>query len=109
MAYLYLAIAIISEVIATSTLKATKEFTKFWPSIIVALGYSSAFYFLTITLRTIPVGISYAIWSGVGTVLITILGAVIYKQFLDLPAILGIILIVLGVVVINVFSITVPH
>jgi small multidrug resistance pump len=73
------------------------------------LGYSSAFYFLTITLRTIPVGISYAIWSGVGTVLITILGAVIYKQFLDLPAILGIILIVLGVVVINVFSITVPH
>jgi small multidrug resistance pump len=109
MAYLYLAIAIISEVIATSTLKATKEFTKLWPSIIVALGYSSAFYFLTITLRTIPVGISYAIWSGVGTVLITILGAVIYKQFLDLPAILGIILIVLGVVVINVFSITVPH
>ena len=109
MAYLYLAIAIISEVIATSTSKATKEFTKFWPSIIVALGYSSAFYFLTITLRTIPVGISYAIWSGVGTVLITILGAVIYKQFLDLPAILGIILIVLGVVVINVFSITVPH
>ncbi len=109
MAYLYLAIAIISEVIATSTLKATKEFTKFWPSIVVALAYGSAFYFLTITLRTIPVGISYAIWSGVGTVLITILGAVLYKQFLDLPAILGIILIVSGVVVINVFSITSRH
>lgn len=103
-AYLYLVIAIISEVVATSSLKGTKEFTRLLPSIVVVLGYGSAFYFLTRTLTTIPVGISYAIWSGVGIVLIALFDALLYKQRLDMPAILGIALIMVGVIVINLFS-----
>ena len=74
MAYFYLAIAIVAEVIATSALKASTEFTKLVPSILVVVGYAVAFYFLTLVLRTIPVGISYAIWSGLGIVLITLVG-----------------------------------
>lgn len=104
MAYLYLTLAIIAEVIATSALKASAEFTRLSPSILVVVGYGVAFYFMTLVLRTIPVGITYAVWSGLGIVLVTIAGAILYKQFPDLPAIIGVGLIVSGVVVIHVFS-----
>ena len=107
--WVFLFIAIVSEVIATSALKATADFTKLWPSIIVVVGYASAFYFLSLTLRTIPVGIAYAIWSGVGVALIALVAWVLYGQTLDLPAFIGIALIVAGVVVLNVYSRTVPH
>ncbi len=107
MAYLYLAIAIIAEVTATSALKASAEFTKLIPSIIVVVGYGLAFYFLTLVLRTIPIGITYAVWSGLGIVLVTVSGAILYKQIPDSPAIIGMGLIVLGVVVIHLFSKTV--
>lgn len=104
MNWLYLFIAIISEVVATSALKASAEFTRVVPSLIVVIGYGIAFYFLTLTLRSIPVGIAYAIWSGVGIVLISIAGIFLYKQTLDLPAMIGIALIIVGVLVINLFS-----
>lgn len=109
MAYLYLAVAIIAEVIATSALKASEEFTKLVPSAIVIIGYGVAFYCLTLVLRNIPVGITYAIWAGLGIVLIAIVGAVLFRQVPDIPAVLGMTLIVSGVVVINVFSKTVSH
>lgn len=108
-AYIYLAIAIISEVIATSALKSSDGFSKLMPSIAVVLGYGIAFYCLSIVLRTMPVGITYAIWSGLGVVLIAIVGLLYYGQRLDLPALLGMCLIVAGVVVINVFSSSVAH
>jgi small multidrug resistance pump len=103
-AYLYLGLAILSEVIATSTLKSTAEFSKLLPSLVVVAGYASAFYFMTLSLRSIPIGISYAIWSGVGTVLIAAIAAILHRQLLDLPALVGIGLIVSGVIVINLFS-----
>jgi len=109
MAYLYLAVAIIAEVAATSALKASEEFTRLYPSIIVVVGYGVAFYFMTLVLRTIPVGITYAVWSGLGIVLVTIAGALFYKQTPDFAAIIGMGLIVVGVVVIFVFSKTVDH
>ncbi|GAB2662791.1 multidrug transporter [Vibrio panuliri] len=104
MGYLYLSIAIIAEVIATGALKYSQEFTKLVPSIVVVVGYGIAFYFLSLVLKTIPVGIAYAIWSGLGVVLISLVGVVLFKQKLDWPAIAGMALIVSGVVVINVFS-----
>jgi small multidrug resistance pump len=109
MAYLYLAIAIVSEVVGTSALKASNEFTRLWPSLIVAAGYASAFYFLTLTLRTMPVGIAYALWAGVGIVLICMASWVLYRQTLDWPAIVGIGLIAAGVVLINGFSGSMNH
>jgi len=109
MAYLYLAVAIIAEIIATSALKASEEFTKLVPSAIVIIGYGVAFYCLTLVLRNIPVGITYAIWAGLGIVLIAIVGAVLFRQVPDIPAVLGMTLIVSGVVVINVFSKTLSH
>ena len=109
MGYLYLAIAIIAEVIATNALKASEEFTRLGPSIIVVLGYGAAFYFLSLVLKTIPVGVAYAIWSGVGIVLIAIVAAIMFKQVPDIPAIVGMVLIVSGVVVINVFSKAASH
>jgi small multidrug resistance pump len=104
MAYLYLAIAIVAEVIGTSALKAAEGFTRPLPSLVVAAGYGAAFYFLSLALKAIPVGIAYAIWSGVGVALITLIGWVLFKQRLDAPAMLGVALIVAGVVVIQVFS-----
>lgn len=109
MAYIYLALAIIAEVIATSSLKASGEFTKVYPSLIVIIGYGSAFYLLTLVLRTVPVGITYAILSGLGIILVSIAGIFIYKQVPDMPAVIGMALIVAGVVVINVFSNTISH
>ncbi|MCU0951359.1 MAG: multidrug efflux SMR transporter [Burkholderiaceae bacterium] len=104
MSYLYLAIAIVCEVIGTSALKATEGFTRIGPSIVVVIGYGLAFYFLSLTLKTVPVGVAYAIWSGAGVALITLIGWLVFKQRLDLPAVLGILLIVAGVVVIQFFS-----
>lgn len=109
MAYLYLAIAIIAEVAATTALKATEQFTRLGPSLVVVIGYGIAFYLLTLVLRTIPVGVTYAIWSGMGIVLVAMAGAAVYRQIPDLPAVIGMGLIVLGVIVINVFSGTVKH
>ncbi len=104
MAYVFLGLAIVCEVIGTSALKATEEFTRWLPSVIVIAGYCGAFYFMTLVLRSIPIGITYAIWSGLGIVLITIVGAVLYKQIPDLAAMIGMSLIVAGVIVIHVFS-----
>ena len=104
MSYLYLAIAIVSEVIGTSALKASEQFTRPVPSLITLVAFASAFYFLSLTLRTMPVGIAYAIWSGVGIVLISLIALVLFGQKLDLPAVIGMGLIVAGVLVINVFS-----
>lgn len=107
MHWLYLAIAIVSEVIATSALKAAEGFTRWVPSLLVVAGYASAFYFLSLTLRTIPLGITYAIWAGVGIALVALIGWVVYHQSLDLPALIGIALIVAGVAVLNLFSKTI--
>lgn len=109
MGYFYLAVAIIAEVIATSALKASDEFSKLVPSVIVVVGYGVAFYCLSMVLKTIPVGVAYAVWSGLGIVLISIVGLVMFGQKLDLAAIVGMLLIVSGVVVMNVFSKTVGH
>ena len=102
--WLFLGVAIIAEVVATSSLKASEGFTKLWPSLIVLLGYAIAFYFLSLTLKAIPVGIAYAVWAGLGLVLISLAGWLIFGQRLDLASILGMALIITGVVVINVFS-----
>lgn len=107
--WLYLAVAIVSEVIATSALKAAEGFSRPLPSLIVVIGYAIAFYCLSVVLRTLPVGIAYAIWSGAGVALIALVGWLIYGQALDLPAVIGMTLIVAGVVVLNVFSKTVVH
>ena len=109
MAYLYLGLAILAEIIATSALKASEEFTKLVPSMVVLTGYGAAFYFMTLVLRTIPIGVTYAIWSGVGIVLIAIVGAIFYKEIPDLPAVIGMGLIISGVIVIHLFSNTVTH
>jgi small multidrug resistance pump len=109
MAYLYLVIAIVCEVTATTALKASDGFTKLGPSLIVAVGYGLSLLFLSLTLRTIPVGIAYAIWAGAGTAFIVLTGAMFLGQSLDTPAIVGVSLIVLGVVVVNGFSGSVVH
>ncbi len=107
--WVFLSVAIVSEVIATSALKASEGFTRLWSTLVVVAGYLSAFYFLSLTLKTIPVGVAYAIWSGVGVVLITLIAWVYFKQALDTPAIIGLSLIIAGVIVLNVFSKTVNH
>ena len=109
MTYVYLFIAIVAEVIATSSLKASESFTRLWPAVVTLVGYVIAFYFLTLVLRTMPTGIAYAIWSGVGIVLISVISWVVYQQRLDLPAIAGLGLIIAGVAVINLFSKSVGH
>jgi small multidrug resistance pump len=107
--WLFLSIAIVSEVMATSALKASAGFTRPLPSLVVVVGYGVAFYFLSLTLKTVPVGVAYAIWSGAGVALIALVGWAFLGQRLDAPALLGLALIVAGVVVINVFSKTVSH
>jgi small multidrug resistance pump len=102
--WLLLGIAIVAETIATSALKSSEGFSRLVPSAIVLVGYGVAFYFLSLTLRSMPIGIAYAVWSGVGIVLITVVGWAVFGQKLDLPALLGMGLIVAGVVVMNVFS-----
>ena len=102
--YAYLAVAIVAEVIATSALKASEAFTRPLPAAITVAGYAVAFYCLAMTLRTVPVGIAYAIWSGLGIVLISLIGWFWFRQSLDGPALFGLGLIIAGVVVINLFS-----
>jgi small multidrug resistance pump len=102
--WLFLSVAIISEVVATSALKASNGFTQLWPSLLVIAGYAIAFFFLSLTLRTMPVGIAYAIWSGIGIVLVTFIAWFVFGQSLDTPAIIGLTLIITGVVVLQIFS-----
>lgn len=104
MPQLALAVAILCEVIATTALKSSEGFTRLWPSLLVVAGYALAFYALSLALRTIPVGVAYAIWSGVGVVGIALIGRVVFGQTLDAPALIGIGLILAGVLVLNLFS-----
>ncbi|KFC68896.1 Small multidrug resistance protein [Bosea sp. LC85] len=108
-AYLTLAVAIVAEVIATSALKASQGFSKFGPTAVVAVGYGVAFYFLSLTLKSMPVGIAYAVWSGAGIVLISAVGWLVFGQKLDLWAVIGMGLIVAGVLVVNVLSTSGGH
>lgn len=107
--WLALAIAIVSEVAGTSALKASDGFTRWAPSLVVVTGYASAFYFMSLSIKTIPVAVTYAVWSGVGIALITLVAWLIYGQVLDRGALAGIALIVAGVVVLNLFSKTAAH
>ena len=109
MPYVFLGLAIVFEVAGTISLRLCDGFTKPVPSIIVVLGYGLSFYFLSFTLKTIPVAIAYAIWSGAGLILIVILGWTFLKQTLDLPALVGMSLILAGVIVVNLWSDSVPH
>lgn len=104
-----LGVAIVLETIATSLLKVSEEFTRPVPTVLMVLGYMGAFYCLSITLRGMPVGIAYAIWSALGIVLVSAIGIVFFRQHLDTPAYIGLGLIIAGVVIINVFSETVRH
>lgn len=101
--------AIVSEVLASSALRASDGFTRLGPTLALLVGYGVSFYFLSLTLQTIPMGIAYAVWSGVGILLICAVGWFMFGQTLDLPAIIGLTLIILGVVVLNVFSKSVGH
>ncbi len=107
--YLILLLAIFCETVATSFMKQSEQFTRLVPSIITIAGYAAAFYCLSIVIKTIPVGIAYAIWSGVGIILITLIGFFVFKQHLDLPAIIGLGFIIAGVIIINLFSHSVSH
>jgi len=107
--WLFLSVAIAAEVVATSALKSSEGFSKLWPSVLVVCGYLIAFYCLSLTLRTIPVGVAYAVWSGVGIVLVSLVAWLAFGQKLDPPAILGMTLIISGVVVMNVFSKAAAH
>ncbi|AVF03946.1 MAG: SMR family transporter [Devosia indica] len=107
--YAFLAIAIVAEVIATTALKASEGFSNLLPSVLVVVGYGVAFYCLSMTLRTLPVGIAYAVWSGAGIVLVSLLGWLVYGQKLDPWAVLGIGLIMSGVLVLNLLSKSTAH
>ena len=104
MGYFYLFIAIVGEVIATTYLKSTNNFTEFFPTTYVVIGYGTAFYFMMLAMKTIPIAITYSIWAGIGISAITILGALKYKEIPDMLAILGLLLIILGVVILVFFS-----
>ena len=102
--WVLLTIAIVAEVIATSSLKLSDGFTRLWPSVVVVAGYGVSFYFLSVTMRSMPIGVIYTILSGLGVVLVTLVGWLVFKQHLDLPALIGISLIIAGVVIMNVWS-----
>lgn len=107
--YVFLLIAIVLEVIATTALARSASFTKLLPSAIAVIGYAGAFWFLSVPLRSLPTGVVYALWSGLGIVLITAVAWVWQRQVLDTPALIGLALILAGVLVINLFSATVSH
>lgn len=109
MKWVYLVVAVCGEVLGTTALKSSEGFSRFAPSLIVVIGYGIAFYFLSLTLDKIPVGISYALWSGIGIVLISIIGWLFLGQRLDVPAMIGIGFIIIGVAVINLFSKSAAH
>ncbi|MBB6241221.1 SMR family transporter [Rhodanobacter sp. MP1X3] len=108
-AWLTLSLAILAEVIGTSALKASEGFSRLLPSVVVVAGYGVAFYFLSLTLKHIPVGIAYAVWSGAGTVLITLIGVLAFRQKIDLAGMIGIALIIAGVLVLNLLSKSSAH
>ncbi len=108
-AYFFLLVAVIAETIGTTSLQASQQFTRLWPSILVVVGYGFAFYFMALTLKYMPVGIVYAIWSGLGIFLIAMIGFVVFGQKLDWPAILGLVMILAGILVIHLFSKTAGH
>lgn len=107
--YLILALAVLAETIGTTALQASQQFTRLWPSVLVIVAYAFSFYLLSITLRTIPVGIVYALWSGLGILMIAMIGWVVFGQRLDLPAIAGLAMIVGGIAIIHLFSSASPH
>ena len=107
--YVYLLIAIIAEVMATSSLKASQGFTRLIPSLVVMVGYGAGFYFLSLSLKGIGVGVAYALWSGIGIVLLSVVGVVVFGEKIDLPAVIGFALIVAGVVILNLYSKVVAH
>ena len=109
MPYLFLLLAIVSEVIGTTALSASQQFSRLGPSLLTVAGYGLGFYFFSFALKAIPIGVAYAIWGGVGIVLVTLIGVFYLKQRLDLPALLGIALIVVGVLVMQLFSKTITH
>ena len=109
MPYMILALAVLAETIGTTALQASQQFTRLWPSVIVVIAYAAAFYLLALALRSFPVGIAYAMWSGMGIIFISLIGLVVFGQRLDWPAILGLALIIVGIIVINVFSKTAQH
>lgn len=109
MNWVYLCVAIVAEVIATSLLKPSEGFTRLWPSVIVIVGYGLAFFLLSLTLRTIPVGVAYAVWSGMGIVLVTLVAWLAFGQKMDLPAMIGMGFIIAGVAIINLFSRSLVH
>ena len=107
--YLILLLAVIAETIGTTALQASQQFTRFWPSVLVLFGYGCAFYLLGLTLKVMPVGIVYAIWSGLGIVLIALIGFLVFGQKLDWPAVLGLAMILGGILIIHLFSATASH
>jgi small multidrug resistance pump len=109
MPYIFLFLAIISEVIGTTALNASQQFSRLGPSLLTVAGYGLGFYFFSFALKAIPIGVAYAIWGGVGIVLVTLIGFFYFKQRLDLPALAGIALIVIGVLVMQLFSKTISH
>tara|TARA_R110000787_G_scaffold111040_1_gene219917 strand:- start:563 stop:895 length:333 start_codon:yes stop_codon:yes gene_type:complete len=108
-AYLILALAVLAETIGTTALQASQQFTRLWPSVLVVLAYAVSFYLLSMTLKVMPVGVVYALWSGLGIILIAIIGFAVFGQRLDLPAVLGLVLIIAGIGVIHLFSNATPH
>lgn len=109
MKWVFLLLAITGEIIGTSALKSVEGFTKIVPSVISIIGYAIAFYFLSLTLKEIPVGVAYALWSAIGIVLVTVVGYFLYGQKLDAPAMIGMGFIIVGVVIMNLFSKSVSH
>jgi small multidrug resistance pump len=107
--YLILALAVLFETIGTTALQASQQFTRAGPSVLVVLAYGISFYLLSITLRTMPVGVVYALWSGLGIILIATIGWVVFGQKLDLPALAGLAMIISGIAVIHLFSSAAPH
>lgn len=108
-AYIYLLFAVVAETIGTTALQASQQFSRFWPSVLVIVAYGVSFYLLSVTLRFMPVGIVYAIWSGLGIMLIAIIGFVVFGQRLDWPSIAGLILIISGIAIIHLFSASSGH
>lgn len=101
---LFLAVAILFEVLGTTMLKMSDQFTRLVPSLITIMAYIGTFYFLSLSLKTIPIGIAYAVWAGIGIVLVTLVGIVMFKQYPNIPTVIGMLMIIGGVVLINLFS-----
>lgn len=107
--YIFLLVAVMFETFGTANLQASQQFTKLWPSVFVAIGFAGAMYFLTLTLQYMPVGIVYALWSGLGIVFITAIGYFWFNQGIDIWAALGLVLIITGIAIINLMSKTATH